>query len=182
MQLDKTKIYSTLGERSRDCDGQALLESTQEVYDFDEITKEIADKFRGSKPVASCDALYIKDEAHIYLIEFKNARKSRIGKKFFLQKAYDSAWTFAFAFCKDLSLEKLRESLYLIIVYNDEGVSDKEQESEHFQKFKMEMRHLARTKRMILFGLEKYEGVLYKEVVTVDKREFLEHVYRKIFT
>ena len=103
MQLDKTKICSTLSECSKDDAGQSLIESAQMVYNFDEITKEIADVYRGGKPMASCDALYQKDAEHIYLIEFKNARKSRIGKKFFLQKAYDSVWTLAFAFYPELS-------------------------------------------------------------------------------
>ncbi len=48
MQLDESKIYSTLGERSKDDDGQALLESTQKVYDFDEIKKEEKTRFCNS--------------------------------------------------------------------------------------------------------------------------------------
>lgn len=44
MQFDESKIYSTLKERSRDDNGQTFIESQQEVYDFDEITQEIADE------------------------------------------------------------------------------------------------------------------------------------------
>lgn len=181
MQLDQSKIYSTLGERSKDDYGQALLESTQKIYDFDEITKQVADVYRGRKPTASCDALYVKDAEHIYLIEFKNARKSHIGQRFFLQKAYDSAWTIAVAFYQDVPLETLRERLYLIVVYNDENVPQKEQESAHFQEFKQRMEQLAGKKRRILFGLEIYQGVFYKEVLTVDKNIFMEQVYPEIF-
>ena len=90
MQFDKTKIYSTLEKRSEDDNGVPFIESLQEVLDFDEITQEIADVYRNKRPTASCDALYRKDDNHIYLIEFKNARRSRIGKNFFKQKAYDS--------------------------------------------------------------------------------------------
>lgn len=181
MRFDEKKIYSTLRERSEDDNGQSFIDSTQIVYDFDEITKEVADTYRNKKPAASCDALYVKDESHIYLIEFKNARKSRIGNKFFLQKAYDSALTLGFAFYQNLSFEELRERLYLVIVYNDDNVEEKEQESEHFDSLKEKIGCLAGPKRRILFGLDMYEGSLYKKVVTVEKNIFMEQVYKDIF-
>lgn len=181
MQFDQSKIYSTLGERSKDDCGHKLVESTQIVYDFDEITRELADVYCVKKPMASCDALYVKDQDHIYLIEFKNARKSHIGKKFFLQKAYDSVLTLVFAFYQDLPLEILREKVYLIVVYNDENVVEKEQESKNFQAFKEKIGHLAGNRRSILFGLEIYKGVLYKEIITVEKSDFMKEIYWKIF-
>ncbi len=181
MQLDKTKICSTLSECSKDDAGQSLIESAQMVYNFDEITKEIADVYRGGKPMASCDALYQKDAEHIYLIEFKNARKSRIGKKFFLQKAYDSVWTLAFAFYPELSLTELCQRLFLIVVYNEEGAEQKEEESEYFQAIKKKVGGWAGNRARILFGLEIYKDVLYKEILTVDKDEFMEKKYSELF-
>lgn len=86
MQFDKNKIYSTLQKRSEDDQGNYFIDSQQEVLDFDEITQEVADQYRNKKPTASCDALYVKDDSHIYLIELKNARRSRIGKNFLSKK------------------------------------------------------------------------------------------------
>ena len=181
MQFDEAKIYSTLGERSKADDGQGFIESNQIVYDFDEITKEIADIYRNNRPVASCDALYVKDKKHIYLFEFKNARRSRIGKNFFAQKAYDSAMTLLFAFYQNISLEELRDCLYLIVVYNDENVVEKEQESAYFEAFKKSVGCLAGSRNIILFHLDTYKGTLYKEVITVDKDYFMEQIYPQIF-
>ena len=53
MRFDEDKIYSTLGERSQDDTGYRFIESVQKVIDFDEITKEIADKYRNKRPMAS---------------------------------------------------------------------------------------------------------------------------------
>lgn len=181
MQFDESKIYSTLGERSESDDGEGFIESNQKVYDFDEITKEVADRYRNKKPAASCDALYLKDERHIYLFEFKNARKSHIGKNFCSQKAYDSALTLLFAFYNNLSLEELQNRLYLVVVYNDDHVTEKEQESKHFQHFKNKLESLAGVRDRTLFGLEAYQGILYKKVITVEKDFFMEHIYQEIF-
>lgn len=181
MQFDKTKICSTLQEMSKDDSGQYFIKSQQEVYNFDEITREIADMYRNKRPAASCDALYIKDTRHIYLIEFKNARRSRIGKNFFLQKAYDSVWTLAFAYYPDLSLDELKKRLYLVIVFNDEEFVEKEDESPHFQSFKKTLGQLAGYKERILFGLELYKGTLYKNIYTIDKSVFMGQVYKDIF-
>lgn len=181
MQFDESKIYSTLKERSRDDDGHSFIESQQEVYDFDEITQEIADMYRNKRPMASCDALYSKDDSHIYLIEFKNARRSRIGKKFFLQKAFDSVFSLEFAFYQHLPLEELKEKLYLVVVYNDEGVVEKEAESPNFQSFKQAVGRLAGDNERILFGLDIYKGVLYKDIFTVEKDVFMEQFHDDIF-
>ncbi len=182
MQFDESKINSTLGETSKDDNsGEYVIKSDQKVLDFDEITREIGGLYRNKRPLASCDALHIKNDEHIYLIEFKNARKSRIGKKFFCQKAFDSPLTLAFAFYPGLSLKELSERVYLIVVYNDDGVVEKEQESIHFEKFKNKMESLSMQEHRILFGLEIYRGILYKEIFTVEKEDFMKQIYKEIF-
>ena len=84
--IDKNKAKSTLSETSKDDEGNAVVDYQNLVYNFDCITSDIADIYRAKKPHKSCDALYIKDDAHIYLMEFKNVRKSRIPKKELHQK------------------------------------------------------------------------------------------------
>lgn len=101
------------------------------VYNFDEITKETADVYRGGKPMASCDALYQKDAEHIYLI----------------------------AFYPELSLTELCQRLFLIVVYNEEGAEQKEEESEYFQAIKKKVGGWAGNRARILFGLEIYKGL-----------------------
>ena len=79
--IDENKAKSTLSETSKDDEGNAVVDYQSPVYNFDRITRDIADIYRVKKPHKSCDALYIKDDAHIYLMEFKNIRRSRIPKK-----------------------------------------------------------------------------------------------------
>ncbi len=182
MQFDESKINSTLGETSKDDNsGKYVIKSDQKVLDFDEITKEVGGLYRNKKPLASCDALYIKNDDQIYLIEFKNARKSRIGKTFFLQKAFDSLMTLAFAFYPGLSLKELSKRVYLIVVYNDDGIVEKEQKSVHFQAIKDKINSFTTQEHRVLFGLEIYREVLYKEIFTVEKDYFMQQIYKKIF-
>ena len=82
----KNKVKTTLSETSKDDDGMRLLIIKNPVYNFDRITSDIAAIYRAKKPHKSCDALYIKDDAHIYLMEFKNVRKSGIPKKNCIRK------------------------------------------------------------------------------------------------
>lgn len=94
---------------------------------------------------------------------------------------YDSVLSLEFAFYQHLPLEELKEKLYLVVVYNDEGVVEKEQESPNFQLFKQAVGQLAGYKERILFGLDIYKGVLYKDIFTVEKDVFMEKFYDHIF-
>ncbi|MDE6887070.1 MAG: hypothetical protein K2P45_00245 [Eubacterium sp.] len=70
---------------------------------------------------------------------------------------------------------------FLIVVYNEEGVEQKEEESEYLQAIKKKVGGWAGNRTRILFGLEIYKGVLYKEILTVDKNEFMEKKYSELF-
>lgn len=182
MQFNEEKIRTTLSDSSRDDSGYSVIESSQEVYDFDEITKELADKYRTSKPQHSCDALYIKDADHIYLLEFKNARRSRVPAKEVKRKAYDSIMTLQLAFFPQYSLEDIRQKVFLIFIYNNEGVIEKEEESAAFDAFKSKLLQFSENTQDILFGLDIYKGVLYKDVWTIDKTEFMSTKYSLLFS
>lgn len=134
--IDENKVKSTLSETSKDNEGNAVVDYQNLVYNFDRITNDIAHIYRVKKPCKSCDALYIKDDAHIYLIEFKNVRKSRVPKKELHQKAYDSIMTLQMAFFPEFSLEELKMRVVLIVVYNDAEIVEKEQDSVSFDALK----------------------------------------------
>lgn len=134
--IDENRAKSTLCETSKDDEGNAVVDYQNQVYNFDSITSDIADIYRVKKPLKSCDALYIKDDAHIYLIEFKNIRKSRIPKKELHQKTYDSIMTLQMAFFPKLSLDELKMRVVLVIIYNNDGIVEKEQDSVSFDAFK----------------------------------------------
>lgn len=179
--LDKDRIKSTLFETSKDDDGNAVVDFQNVVYDFDIITNDIADVYRVKKPQKSCDALYIKDYENIYLIEFKNARKSRVSKKELQQKAYDSIMTLQLAFFPEYSLNDLKKKVVLVVVYNDNGIVEKEQDSASFDALKDKLNSFTKGGKSILFNLEVFQGVLYKEVFTLEKQEYSKVMHQKIF-
>ena len=158
--IDENKVKTTLSETSKDDDGNAVINYQNPVYNFDRITSDIAAIYRAKKPHKSCDALYIKDDAHIYLMEFKNVRKSRIPKKELHQKAYDSIMTLQMAFFPKLSLDELSVS---------------------FDAFKRKLSDLSKSRNKILFDLEIFQGIFYKEVLTLEKQEYVKTMHDVIF-
>ena len=181
--LDEDKVKSTLSETSKDDEGNAVVDYQNPVYNFDSITSDIANIYRVKKPHKSFDALYIKDNSHIYLIEFKNIRRSRIPKKELHQKAYDSIMTLQMVFFPNLSLNELKTRVVLIIIYNDDdGIVEKEQDSISFDALKRKMCDLSKCQNKILFDLEIFRGILYKDVLTLEKQEYIKTMHNVIFS
>ena len=180
--IDENKTKSTLSETSKDDEGNAVVDYQNPVYNFDSITKDIADIYRVKKPHKSCDALYVKDDEHIYLMEFKNVRKSRIPKKELHQKAYDSIMTLQMAFFPQFSLDELKKRVVLIVIYNNDGIVEKEQDSASFEAFKKKLSGLSKSQNEILFGLEIFRGILYKDVLTLEKQKYVETMHNVIFS
>ena len=182
MKLDQQKIKSTLGKTSADDEGNQVLQSDEAVYDFDEITNEAAVVYRNKKALASCDALYIKNEKEFFLFEFKNVRKSRISWKQLYSKAYDSVWILQTIFFPDLSINEMKERLTMLVIYNDDGVVEKEQDSPAFEALKSKMKQLAANQEQILFDLDIFKGFLYKDILTVEKDIYTKKYHRQIFS
>ena len=180
--IDENKAKSTLNETSKDDEGNTVVDYQNPVYNFDIITRDIADIYRVKKPHNSCDALYVKDDAHIYLMEFKNVRKSRVPKKELHRKAYDSIMTLQMAFFPELSLDELKMRVVLIVIYNNDGIVEKEQDSISFDAFKSKLSSLSKSQNEILFGLEIFRGILYKDVLTLEKQEYEETIHNEIFS
>lgn len=180
MELDYKRFQKTLAEVSKDDNGSSLIENEKEVFDFDEITEVLAKQYRAGKPQCSCDALHIKDEEHIYLIEFKNARSSHVPKKSLKLKAYDSIMTLQCVFCPEISLNEIKEKVYFIFVYNNE-CNELELKNEEFDKLKNKLKKLTSGNQPILFGLEIYKDMFYKDVFTIDKEQFNNSMCHAIF-
>lgn len=181
MQFDERMIKSTITETSKDNSGQSVVDSYQEVYDFDKITEEVALVYRMNRPQCSCDALFVKDTDNIYLVEFKNVRCSRVEKKQLCCKAYDSIMTLQMAFFPQYSIEQLKDRTVMVVVYNDDGVIEKEQESKAFDKMKKKLAEWSGNEKSILFGLEIYKELLYRNIITVEKKEYIDRVHPYIF-
>lgn len=182
MQSEDYEIKETLTKVSQDDFGNSVIENTQEVYNFDKIAEQVARRYRASKPARSCDALYIKDADNIFLMEFKNTRSSRVPKNHLKQKAYDSVMTLLCAVDPALSLEEVRKKVTFVVIYNNaETNAEHIAESKAIDQMKEKMYELSNRKRVILFGLEIYKDVFYKDVYTLDKTEFETDMWKRIF-
>lgn len=175
MQLSDYEIKTTLTATSMDDFGNSVIESTQEVYHFDKITEQVANRYRASKPQRSCDALYVKDDDNIYFLEFKNVRSSHVPAKSLRLKAYDSIMTLMVAFDPSLSLEDIKKKVTFVFVYNNAAGKEQVSQSNAMEQMKNKLFELSNKPRTILFGLEIYENVFYKEIYTIDRTDLIEN-------
>lgn len=183
VQLDKTKIISTLKQTSKDDAGHAyLLSDMQEVYDFDEVSKQVSAQLRLGRQPRSCDALYIGEE-YIYLLEFKNMKSGDLKKckPELFEKAFDSVYQYILAYDNSVSLAEVTKKLRLIVVYNDAkgttevntDISSSKSVDKIITTFKILSKKDGWDKYPKKFKLaDKLEGKLFEKVITIDVTNF----------
>ena len=88
--------------------------------------------------------------------------------------------TLQMAFFPKLSLDELKMRVVLIIIYNDTGIVEKEQDSVSFDAFKRKLSDLSKRNK-ILFDLEIFQEIFYKEVLTLEKQEYVKTMHDVIF-
>lgn len=172
---DYKEYESTIEFVSQSDDGKKFIESDIKVYNFDKYTEYICNRYRHKKNLCSVDAFAVSNNNDFLFIEFKNARKSQFPKSSLPPKAFDSLYTVQFFLNGKYSIEYLKNHSILIVVYNDEAISQKENKSEALEKTKEKLRTYAQIEKNaeILFNLESYKGTLYKDVITINKDEFM---------
>lgn len=157
----------TLSKASRDNAHQvAMCESTLKVIHFDKIPKKYSKKIGCSKVPRSNDALYITDSDDWYFVEFKNGK---IDSADVYRKCYDSLLMMLDMKIVD-NLSFFREKGHYILVYNGEKYG-KSRPSPSREAIYAKLHHLAREEER-LFGIDNFEGYLFKETHTYDKSTF----------
>lgn len=188
---DYRPFLATLAEVSYDKEHKTSLVSDDSkdhrVYNFDGITKKFAGKLQ-IEIKASCDAYYVKNDDSGYLIEFKNQQEGNIDKQWIRNKIYNSVTTLAMN--RDITRGEVVDKTTVIIVYNDEQVFNKTEfsynTSDSFNRFAQKMASLSLKTGIDRFekkfDLERYKGVLFKEVYTVDKNIFNSEFIGELFS
>lgn len=176
--MDKWETYkSTIKEVSKDDNNIPLVADDMEVYWFDGIKEELCNEYRHKKHLSSVDALKVNSKGEIFFIEFKNARKSNYPKNVLFSKAFDSIYIAQLYFFSDKTLRELCDCSYFIAVYNDDCIPEEKRENESvsFVKIKDKINQWTNVSEefKVLWGMEKYRGVFYKEVYTIDKNTFV---------
>lgn len=164
-----------------------MSDSDIEVYNFDVIQKWYAgalDRDDGKKDEASNDALYVGDNKVVF-IEFKNGKLKKGGEKRrgLVLKIYNSHLILADSITEtDKIIEGYksdtkysREHIDYILVYNEEKNPPSSKDT---------TRNMVLRKGKITikarFGLAKFEGCLYRKVLTYTEREFKREFVDKI--
>lgn len=187
---DYKKYIGYLSEVSYDKTNQCSLiedkEKSHRVYNFDAISEKFYAMTRGEKSF-SCDAYYEKSQDDVYLFEFKNQNEGNVDKVEIKNKIYDSVSLLVMN--ENLPRDVISSKVTAIIVYNNQkGLENSDNgylPSGSFDRFAYKMAELSGKSGvdnyLKKFDLEKYKGVLFKEVYTVDKNVFemdlMDHIF-----
>lgn len=159
-------------------------EKSHRMYNFDGIKKTICKKIRGEKNF-SCDAYWEKNSKK-YFIEFKNQAEGNISRENLWNKAYDSAAMVLVN--ENITREELAQKAVLIIVYdNQRHIPDASSynPSESMDKFTQKLKGFAKLTGVdqlpVKFGLDKFNGILYREVHTLGVEDFKKFFYPVLF-
>lgn len=194
---------TTLKNASHDVSsGNYMSQSEQEVFDFDAIKGQYVKRcIPQVKPQpASNDALWL-DTNHLIFIEFKNGRIDGVLNQEIIRKIYDSILIFMDAeldisWCRAdylLNISYTRQNMDYILVYNEEKFDQNNltrqtkngwqrqdclQNSPNRNAMYRTLRKLGR-QELIHFGLDRFQGYLFRAVYTLNRQEFEDYVIRE---
>lgn len=162
-----------------DAKKQYLVDSDLQVYNFDDVKEYVCRKLRDNSFTRSCDAYYQDRKGREYLIEFKNQREEDVPRRMLRQKAYDSLFLHLLTFGRGKTVDEASQNMSLIVVYNNDAASGPPErrysKSESFEKMAAAFGSFAgeQRPRSVKFGLSYLRGQLYREVDTLDVRDFM---------
>ena len=187
---DYRPYLAKLSELSYDREHKVSLiedeDMSHRMFNFDGIFDKFSKKIRGEKNM-SCDGYYEKTSQDTYLVEFKNQEEGKIDKKWLKNKIYDSIATVVMN--ENVTRTDVAGRVTVIIVYNDANHGEKTDSdystSEAFNRFSEKLGELSGRKDVDSlpkkFDLERYKGILFKDVYTVDRRNFEKYFLKILF-
>lgn len=170
---------STLKETSKDEHDAGvvnyLTNSTQAAISFDAVKTEYVKDLGLSESPKSCDALFVKPNGELAVIEFKAGSIDRTKQFEIRQKIYDSALIFCDV--AGVGISQMRKDVEFILVYRESANVGSTAEKKQAQAapsldaFAKGVSRLAK-QEYICFGLRRFENYCFKKVHTYNEDEF----------
>ena len=174
-----------------------MCSSALPVFDFDALKDWYAKNYLQGVYMtpSSVDALWLATE-HLVFIEFKNGKVDGLKNSEIIIKLYDSLLLllddkFDLSWCRadfKPNISYTRENMDYILVYSKEkfqenpptpqtkrGWERQSQDSHHRTVIYKVFSNLGR-KPLLLFGLDRFEGYLFRRVYTMDQSEFEQYL------
>lgn len=176
---------STLKETSLDSSSsEYMTQSEIVVIDFDMVKKEYEKKiglpYNEDGYACSVDAIFCSDE-RITFVEFKNGNMKN-QKNNVKNKLRDSLLIFGAITNQNISFT--RENIDFILVYNGEKNPIPHQEQKKISHELSAITSLGKSiskrgnQKLILFGLEKFEKLYFRQVYTFTQKEFEQYLIK----
>lgn len=144
------------------CPGKSeyiFIDCSYELIDYDTLKTFYTNSFKKSNEMAkSADALLLSDDTAIF-IEFKKSKCDSINSKLKV-KIKDSL--LIFTDIADVDINYSRQHFDYILVYQNLDERDDI----------LELLHCLDGENKALFGLDLYEGSLYRKVMTLNQKQF----------
>lgn len=157
----------SLKELSKDtANSEYMTESSLDAIDFDTVKESYTHKLKLSRANAfSVDAILCKNNKIIF-IEFKNGFMEKSTIQNVHNKIRDSL-----LLCNaitDINVRTTQKEAEFILVYNERKNNSKKNITNSIMK--------KAKKEMILFGLQRFETLYFKDVHTYTKQEFKQYI------
>ena len=170
LEQDFSATKDTLMSTSYDkANKEYVCDSLKESFNYDNIIRII---YKGLNNPETPDAIYFNDK--INFIEFKNGDINGRDRLRLRIKALEGLYNFALYVVRGIDTS-IADNLRYIVVYNEQkNPADEEKDKmiEHLGK-KAQTKH-------IRFGLERFVGIYFSEVLTLSKKEFSEEFLKEI--
>lgn len=183
IEIFKNNI-STFRETSLDKDGKTpgyMTDSEIQVVNFDNVKKSYIKGMGLAYTPCSSDALYIRKNGELFLVEFKNGVIDKPTTYNVHYKIYDSLLIFNDIVKENLSF--CRENMSFVLVYNEGKNSTlyaEEKQEESSKATIGKIIHKKAKKKFVRFGLDRFEKMYVKNVFTYTEREFNEEFLPEI--
>lgn len=174
-ETNKTTLRETSKDDSNPVDIKYMTSSDLEAINFDLVKRHYANMLGLSEEVASSVDAVIQMDGHISFIEFKNGKVNNRNIK---DKIRDTL--LIFSDITGINIDYSRNNIDLIVVYNLE----KNPLPNQFKKGKLQetpsriaiAKHFAAKAKepVILFDLERYKKLYFREIRTYSQEEFEE--------
>ena len=157
----------SLKELSKDtANSEYMTESSLDAIDFDTVKESYTRKLGIALNSAfSVDAILCKDNKIIF-IEFKNGFMEKATIKNVHDKVRDSL--LLFNAITNINIDTTQKEAKFILVYNERKNNSKKNITNSIMK--------KAKKEMILFGLQRFETLYFKDVHTYTKQEFKQYI------
>jgi len=183
-------LKETSATKNNDAPTRYVTHSQLQIFDFDDLVKsyyhqianeygftELVEQLKGNRESflpKSADALHVSDDGKVHLVEFKINKKSIVARDV-REKALESL--LAFMEITETNRSFARTHVTFVVAYGEHGKQSTPSRD-------IINKHVAKKAgtSLIGLGLERYKGIYFKNILTMDNKDFDDYIKKEGWT